>query len=155
MSDFYASVIPTDVLWQPSREAAAEAEKYVRHAFPNPDQVGQTIEVSFYGRITAVDAGENLGRITCPRCGQDIALEWYQDLLEQAEAEFDSLDVTVPCCDALLGLDTLLFDWPCGFARFEIAVANPARAEFTFTPTELDALAAILGHPVRQILTHI
>jgi hypothetical protein len=61
----------------------------------------------------------------------------------------------VPCCGALVSLDTLRFDWPCGFARFEIAVRNPARGEYEFTSEELDMLAAILGHPVRQILAHI
>jgi hypothetical protein len=34
-------------------------------------------------------------------------------------------------------------------------VRNPARAEYEFTPEELDTLAAILGHPVRQILAHL
>jgi hypothetical protein len=155
MSDFYASVIPADVLWQPSHEAAAQAEEYVRHAFPDPDGMAQSIQVSFYDRITAVDAAENLLRITCPGCGARIALDWYHDLLEEAEGEFDTLAVTVPCCDALLGLDTLLFEWPCGFARFEIAVANPSRPEGAFSAAELDAIAAILGHPVRQILAHI
>ncbi|MGI5174750.1 hypothetical protein ACQEVZ_00255 [Dactylosporangium sp. CA-152071] len=155
MSDFYASVIPTDATWQPTAEAAAEAEAYVRRMFPDPDGVQQDITVEFYDRITAVDAGENLERITCPRCGGDIPVDWYADLLEEAEAEFDDLTVTVPCCHARTALDTLDFDWPCGFARFEIAVANPARVDHEVSPAELADLARILGHPVRQILIHI
>lgn len=154
MSDFYVSLIPTDVDWQPPGEAAAEAAAYVARVFDDPNGM-QEITVEFYERITAVDAGENLQRITCPRCTGDISLEWYADLIEQAEGEFDNLDVKVPCCGATVALDTLQFDWPCGFARFEIAVANPARAELEFTADELNAVAAILGHPVRQILAHI
>ncbi|MEV0564888.1 hypothetical protein [Dactylosporangium sp. NPDC050588] len=155
MSDFYASAIPTNATWQPTPEAANEAEAYVWRVFPDPDGVQQEVTVEFYDRITAVDAGENLERITCPRCGSDIPVDWYSDLLEETEGEFDNLNVTVPCCSAPVPLDTLGFDWPCGFARFEIAVANPARAECQFNPDELTQLAIILGHPVRQILTHI
>ncbi len=154
MSDFYVSVIPTDARWWPARAAAAEAESYVRRIFSDPDG-DQEITVEFYDRITAVDAGENLARIGCPRCGDDIPLDWYEDLLEQTEGEFDSLDLPVPCCGALVALDALEFDWPCGFARFEIAVRNPAREQYEFSVEELDALAVILAHPMRQILTHI
>lgn len=155
MSDFYASVIPSDATWQPTAETANEAEAYVWRVFPDPDGVHQEVTVEFYDRITAVDAGENLERINCPRCGIDIPVDWYSHLLEETEGEFDNLNVTVPCCNALIPLDTLEFDWPCGFARFEIAVANPARADCQFSADELAHLAIILGHPVRQILTDI
>jgi hypothetical protein len=155
MSDFYTSAIPTEVTWQPTGEAAAEAEAYVRRVFPDPDGAGQEVTVAFYDRVTAVDAGENLVQISCPRCDGDIQLDWYGNLIEETRGEFDTLDVTVPCCGAVVPLDTLRFDWPSGFARFEIAVRNPARAEYEFTTEELHTLAAILGHPVRQILTHI
>jgi hypothetical protein len=155
MSDFYTSVIPADVTWQPTREAAAEAEAYVRRAFPDPNGTGQEVTVEFYDRVTAVDAGENIIRISCPRCAGDIPLDWYDNLIEETRGKFDTLDVTVPCCGALVSLDMLRFDWPSGFARFEIAVRNPARADGEFTAEELHIVAAILGHPVRQILAHI
>ncbi|MFC3741297.1 hypothetical protein [Paractinoplanes deccanensis] len=155
MSDFYACVIPTDAGWQPEGEAAERAEDYVAGVFPDSDGAGQEITVEFYDRITAVDAGENLERITCPRCGADIPLEWYAELLEESEGEFDDLGVTVPCCNSQLQLDTLTFDWPCGFARFEIAVLNPARDDPEFTEDELTELGILLGHPVRQIRIHV
>jgi hypothetical protein len=155
MSDFYTSAIPTEAAWQPTGEAAAEAEAYVRRVFPDPDGVGQEVFVRFYDRVTAVDAGENLVQISCPRCDGDIPLDWYDSLIEETKGEFETLDVTVPCCGALVSLDTLRFDWPSGFARFEIAVRNPARAEYAFTSEELHMLAAILGHPLRQILAHL
>ncbi|MEV0430099.1 hypothetical protein [Micromonospora sp. NPDC050495] len=155
MSDFYTSLIPTDVTWQPASAAAAEAAAYVRRVFPDPDGVQQSVTVGFHDRITAVDAGENVQQITCPRCDRDIALDWYQDLLEETGGEFDSVLVTVPCCETAVALDTLTFDWPSGFARFEIAVANPARPEFAFTPDEIRAVEAILGHPLRQVVAHI
>lgn len=155
MSDFYTSAIPTDVNWQPASEAAVGAEAYVRRVFPDPNDVGQEVSVTFYDRVNAVDAGENVIQISCPCCDRDIPIDWYANLIEETGGKFDTLDVTVPCCDALVSLDTLRFDWPTGFARFEIAVRNPARADYEFTTEELHTLAAIPGHPVRQILAHI
>ena len=154
MSDNYVSLITTGPTWQPTQQAAAQAEAYIRSVFADPDGA-QEVTVAFYDRITVVDAGENLERITCPRCADEISLAWYGDLIEQTEGEFDDLTVTVPCCAATIGLETLRYDWPCGFARFEIAVLNPARAECECRAEELSVVAALLGHPVCQILAHI
>jgi hypothetical protein len=155
VSDLYVSLIPTDVTWQPTSAAAAEAEAYVRRLFPDPDGVQQDVTVEFHDRITVVDAGENLQQITCPRCDRDIPLDWYEDLIEEAEGEFDSPSVTVPCCETAVALSSLRFDWPSGFARFEIAVVNPARAEYEFTLEEIGGVEAILGHPLRQVVAHL
>ncbi|XUL90522.1 hypothetical protein ACQ86D_31050 [Streptomyces galilaeus] len=62
--------------------------------------------------------------------------------------------MTAPCCSAATSLDALDYDWPCGFARFEIAVWNPGRL-IRFGDDELSAVAEALGHPVRQIRAHI
>ncbi|MFU8874971.1 hypothetical protein [Micromonospora sp. SL4-19] len=86
MSDFYVSLIPTDVNWQSTRAAAAEAEAYVRRVFPDPDGVQQDATVEFDDRITVVDAGENIQQITCPRCDHDIPLDWYGALLPTCTA---------------------------------------------------------------------
>ncbi|MFJ3638492.1 hypothetical protein ACIPRD_01910 [Streptomyces sp. NPDC090108] len=52
-----------------------------------------------------------------------------------------------------MSLDALEYSWPCGFARFEIAVRNPGVD--WFGDGELALLAAALGHPVRRIRAHI
>ncbi|GIE78814.1 hypothetical protein Aph02nite_47640 [Actinoplanes philippinensis] len=67
---------------------------------------------------------------------------------------FTSLDRQVPCCAATVALDSLRYDWPVGFARFEICVTNPVRAAYELDTAELGAVAALLGHPVTQILAH-
>ncbi|MEO3743740.1 hypothetical protein [Plantactinospora sp. B5E13] len=101
-----------------------------------------------------VHPGECLERITCPRCQGDIPLDWFEDLVEQTGEEFDSLETSVPCCAAVVPLDTLHYDWPCGYARFEIGIRDASRPEYEFTDEELAELGTILGHPVRQILAH-
>jgi hypothetical protein len=45
------------------------------------------------------------------------------------------------------------YHWPCGFARFEIAIWNPERT--WFDDEDLAAIAKALGHPVKQIRAHI
>jgi hypothetical protein len=156
MSEFFASLIPTDPSWQPVVAAAAAAKAYVRQIFPDPDAVSQEITVRFYDHVTIVDAGEYLERITCPACAADIPLAWLGELVEEhGVAGFTDLSAAVPCCGRRLGLDTLGYDLPCGFARFEIAVRDPARVEDGFSPREQEVVAGLLGHPVRQILAHI
>lgn len=83
-----------------------------------------------------------------------IDTQWWGDLLEaHCKDGFETLAVEVPCCGAATSLDALDYDWPCGFARFEIAVWNPER--LWFSEEELTTLGDALGHPVRQIRAHI
>lgn len=49
---------------------------------------------------------------------------------------------------------SLRYDWPVGFARFEVCAMNPRRARYELDAGELDELAALLGHPITQILAH-
>ncbi|TGZ12514.1 hypothetical protein DV517_65980 [Streptomyces sp. S816] len=155
MSDDVLSIIPTDPWWQPERAAGERAGALAMDlASGLPDGVAAETEVTWYDTPTPVDCGGNLERIGCPRCGGSIDTEWWADLLEaHDEGGFATLDVAAPCCGAATSLDALDYDWPCGFARFEIAVWNPERDRFR--RAELAAVAGALGHPVRQIRAHI
>jgi hypothetical protein len=66
---------------------------------------------------------------------------------------FVDLTAAVPCCGRRVSLNELDYDWPCGFARFELALWNPGRG--WLTDEELSAVAHALGHPVCQIFAHI
>ncbi|MBK6016011.1 hypothetical protein [Streptomyces sp. MBT53] len=162
MSEDVLSVIPTDPHWQPGREAGERAAALVtrlsaHHGAAADDldaDEDPRIDVDWYPIPTAVDCGGNLHRIGCPHCGAPIDREWYADLVEHHPHGFPTLAVTVPCCAAGTSLDALDYDWPCGFARFEIAVWNPGRL-IRFGDDELSAVAETLGHPVRQIRAHI
>ena len=151
LSDNILSVIPTDPYWQPGRDAADRAAALAAELAP-----GDLTEVkaSFHDTVTVVDCGANLSRIGCPGCGAEIDTGWWGDLLEErVDAGFDDLTVTVPCCGAATALPDLPYDWPCGFARFEIEIWNPDRD--WFSEAEMAALAAALGHPVTQVLAHL
>jgi hypothetical protein len=150
VSDFVLSVIPTDPVWQPSRQAGERMAAMLGELAPDAD----VFDVDWHDRITVIDCGENLERITCPLCRGSIETEWYADLLEENDCEgFDDLAVSVPCCGGATTLDALGYDRPCGFARFEVAVWNALwepLAEQT-----LARLGEALGHPVRQVLAHL
>lgn len=154
MSADVLSVIPTDPYWQPDRSAADCATAVVADLVPGLPGAEVEIDVTWHDQLTAVDCGENLERIGCPRCGSSIDTEWWADLLEaHCEDGFPHLAVQAPCCGAETSLDLLDYDWPCGFARFEIAIWDPEL--IWFSAEELALVATALGHPVRQIRAHI
>lgn len=154
MSDDVLSVIPTDPRWQPDRGAAEAATAIVTGLVPDLDRVTVEIKTSWHDVVTLVDCGENLERIGCPACGTDADLEWFVDLMEERyETGFDDMSTRMSCCGAESSLDRLEFEWPCGFARFEIEVWNPPL--IWFAEEDLARIAAALGHEVRQIRAHI
>lgn len=154
VSDSYLRLIPTDNRWQPDPGAAAAAASYVTRLFSGPQDDVEEVETEFYDVVTLVDAGENTTRISCPDCDGDIEIDWFLDLVEETGETFGTLDVEVPCCGSVVALDSLRYDWPVGFARFEICVMNPVRAEYELDSAELAEVARLLGHPVAQILAH-
>ncbi|CAM5480056.1 putative protein OS=Streptomyces aurantiogriseus OX=66870 GN=GCM10010251_24850 PE=4 SV=1 [Streptomyces aurantiogriseus] len=156
MSDDVLSVIPTDPHWQPERARADRAAALAAGLSDpdDPDAFDAEVEVYWHDTLTPVDCGDNLERITCPLCRSAIDTGWWADLLEaHADDGFPTLAAEVPCCGGATTLDALEFDWPCGFARFEIAVWNPER--IWFSDEELAGLGDALGHPVRQIRARI
>ncbi|MFE5039118.1 hypothetical protein [Streptomyces sp. NPDC056683] len=155
MSDDVLSVIPADPHWQPEPAAAERAASLMEDLAPGlPDGVDVEIDVTWHDALTVVDCGQNSEKIGCPQCGASIDTEWWADLLEaRCDDGFATLAVVVPCCGGATSLDALEYDWPCGFARFEIAIWNPERA--WFSDEELTAIGDARGHPVQQVRAHI
>lgn len=154
MSDSYIRLIPTDVRWQPTPEAAAAAVAYVARLFSGPGDAVERVDYQFYDRVTVIDAGEYTTRITCPRCDGDISMDWLGDLIRERGLSFDDLDASVPCCGAVVPLNTLHYEEPIGYARFEVSAMNATRGRYELDDQELDDVASLLGHAVSQILTH-
>lgn len=155
MSDDTLSVIPADPYWQPDQAQAERAVSAVAAHLPGGrDGLELEIEVQLYKKAHLVDCGSNLSRISCPHCGKQIDTTWWRDVLEERfEDGLDDLSVMLPCCGRPGLLNELDYDWPCGFARFEIEICNPNRD--WFTEEELSDIAEALGHPVRQIMARV
>ncbi|MFI1094424.1 hypothetical protein [Streptomyces sp. NPDC020917] len=155
MSDDVLSVIPTAPHWQPDQAAADRLLSIVEELAPGLEGgVDVDIDVTWHDKVTVVDCGSNLEWITCPLCAASIDTEWWEDLVEaHVEDGFPTLTIDAPCCGRTTSLDALTYEWPCGFARFEVAIWNPERA--WFSDQELATLGEALGHPVAQVRAHI
>ena len=154
VSDGYIRLIPTDKWWQPTAGGATAATTYVAQLFSGPEDDVEEVEAEFYDQVTLIDAGENTTRISCSNCNRDVDVHWFFDLIEENGESFANLDVRVPCCGHVVALDSLRYDWPVGFARFEVSAMNPTRAQYELDDVELAEVAALLRHPVTQILAH-
>lgn len=154
VSDGYIRLIPTDRQWQPTPECAAAATAYVARLFSGPEDDVEEVQYEFYDQVTLIDAGGNTTRISCANCDGDLDVEWFHDLIEEHGEGLAGTKVSVPCCGAHVSPDSLRYDWPVGFARFEVSAMNPTRAQYELNAEELAEVAALLGHPVTQILAH-
>jgi hypothetical protein len=153
VSDNVLSVIPTDPRWRPEPPLAERVRVIVEGLLPDLDGITE-VKLTWHQRVAVVDCGANLQRITCPHCTAEIDTNWWGDLIEDRyEMGFDDLTADLPCCGRTASLTDLGYDWPCGFARFEIEIWNPERG--WFSTDELTAVAKAIGHPVRQIMAHI
>ena len=154
MSDDFIRLIPTDVNWQPTRASADAAAAYVAALFSGPNDSVDEVGSDYYDAVTLIDAGVNTARVTCPRCGNRIDLAWVFNTIDERQHDLADLDVAVPCCGAVASLNELEYDWAMGFARFEITAMNATRAAYELNASELEQVATLLGHPVRQVLAH-
>ncbi|WP_377639019.1 hypothetical protein [Oryzobacter terrae] len=154
MSDTYVRVIPSDPWWQPAPEAAQEAASYVAGLFEGEGVAVDEVGTEFHERVHVIDAGENTSSVTCSVCGWQLGPDFVARLTEANPQGLRSLDVWVPCCGAVVPVTSHRYDWPVGFARFEVVARNPTRDTPWLEERELDQVAGILGHPVFQVLAH-
>jgi hypothetical protein len=159
VSENALSVMPAGPRWQPAPDAGDRAAALVLELVSGPPDADHTshagpdaveLDVDRYEALTPVDCGQNLASIRCPHRDGPIDPRWYRAPLDEYDEQGDglpTLDVTTRCCATGTSLDRSDYDWPCGFARFEIAAWNPRRS---FPTTEEPADARVLGHPVRR-----
>ncbi len=87
--------------------------------------------------------------ITCNVCGKPIALEEWQEAMDAAYAtQFEDLHFVTACCSSVTSLNSIVYEYPLGFARFQIAIRNPADG---FTDELVDRLQQVLNMPLRVI----
>lgn len=154
MSDNYLRLIATEPSWQPTKTAAQRAVEVVSSLAPGADSV----EAEFLDAVTFIDQGANLERVLCPGCQGELDLDWWSEEMsrsgsgELGDSTFTNLTVSTPCCAVSTSLNELVYEWPAGFARFEVAVLNPQRG--WLEPDELNRVADTLGHPLKQVMAH-
>jgi len=105
--------------------------------------------------VRFVDQGGNFERILCPFCNHELNVEdWWHSAMNKAyESKFRSLEVQTPCCRRQTSLNDLRYEWPAGFARFDLSARNPqVRSLPDHVQSELEQ---ILKCSLRQIWAHI
>lgn len=168
MSDNALALVPTDPRFVPPTEKHEGAKRALRRFAPDSEQITATA----FEEIHLVHPYENLERIRCPRCSNELSLEWWQEVIDEVALEkpagptrdgtlvnlgvvtaIASLDTTTPCCGVRVSLEDLEYEFPVGFGMFVLEALNP-----NIEGLSGEALAEVereLGTPLRQIWTHL
>lgn len=122
VSDNWIVLVAVGPYAVPHGDAIEAARSAVETACPDAEEV--LTEVTSTPQF--VDAGQNFEKVSCPRCGAELDLDWWQRAMDDAaRTEFSSLEVVTPCCASATTLNDLNYDWPQAFARVSIHAMNP------------------------------
>lgn len=121
MSTNCAKLIPCDYQFIPENESADQAVRFLKQNIKADD-----ITYDIFENPEFIDCGENLTEISCPYCKAEIDFDrWGEMMNECSSSDFSNLEISLPCCGKKSSLNDLIYDFPCGFARFEIDISEP------------------------------
>lgn len=158
MSTDMLKLIPADPQYIPTPGTHAKAVERLQALLPE----GREFEAESFDKVTFIDAGENTESVVCPACkrkselSSDNTAKWWHSLMDDLEQNAwgpEGLKTAMPCCNRQVDVMTLSFDWPAGFARFEINISDPNIAR-NLTTEELRDIEAILGCKLQQVRAH-
>ena len=151
MSSIQLIIIPADPHWVPSRQAADAALQVLTDLVPAGGATRQWLDApQFFA------PAENWQDPRCPHCASPLG-QAFTTAIHAALApggDLAGVSLTTPCCGRATPLNALDYA-PCGagIASFHLTAFD--LRSFDLLPAEqLARIAAALGHPVRQILSH-
>jgi hypothetical protein len=151
VSDDSVTFVSVDPQYVPTAEQVKDAESLARSLFPQADAVSP----QHSDGIRLFDAGGNLESITCPGCGAEIELSWWQQAMD-ADSTGDRFRLrpqVMQCCNRSYTLDQLDYQWPQAFGKFGLELMNPNVGS---VPAEsVAALETVLGTSLRVIHAHL
>jgi hypothetical protein len=152
MSDNILKLIPTDPEYVPSQDKIESAKKLIASFFPKADEVS----INIYDGIAFIDPGGNFEKVSCPQCNTDLIDWWSKEAMnitrkDPKQKYFDNLMITTPCCKTNLSINDLKYDWPAGFARFNMEIRNP---NTTLSDNEVADFEKTIGTTIRKIMAH-
>jgi hypothetical protein len=148
MSDYVIKLFPKQPEFEPSMETYKETEVYIKSISKNYSDIQLILKVE----IRFIDQGSNFESISCPFCHNDLSIEWWSEVMEEAsEFEFTKLHIKVPCCKRDLSLNDLKYNWNAGFARFSIEFHNPITANTENITREIED---ILSCTLKKVVAH-
>ena len=156
MSDDYLKIMPTSPNHVPPEGTHQRALKLLKSLFPEAED----LQAEIYHE------GDNFEVFNCPSCKKRLIIPhspiddpiaaWWWDLADLMEdAAETSVTTKMPCCGQVARLQVtqlmaIEFEWPVGFARFELNVMNP-NVGVSLTKAQLEELEEILGCPLEQM----
>jgi hypothetical protein len=141
-------IVPFDPFYEPSPEIQEEGLAYLSARFKKNE-----ITSTLYKEVSFIDPGQNFEAVVCDRCGQEMEMEAWQEMMGVAyETRFTDLSFVTPCCDKPSSLNDLKYRGPAGFARYVLTVID--------APAEVDAevlseLERVLGTKVKTIHVNV
>ena len=160
MSDTVLRFIPSDPAYVPPEHIHQKAVALLEELMPE----GEMCEAEVYHHITFIEQAENLESVICPNCKKIIKVfglqqneeivEWMYNLLDQSnDMPADEMKAKMPCCGQVVPFMSLTFDWPAGFARFELSIWNP-EIERPVEKKVIIQLEELLGCSLIEIWAH-
>jgi len=158
MSDTILKLIPIAPTFVPPESRQHEALAALVKAFPEAEEP----RAETYAEVTFIDNGENTEAIVCPSCGTRLPLdddanaETNQELFsffDGDETPITARLIPMPCCRKKVVATSLMFDWPAGFARFELSIRNPD-ATRPIDDAVRRRIEGLLGCAVHEIWAH-
>jgi hypothetical protein len=150
MSDHWIKLIPEDPRFIPDAAKQARARDRLAEIAPDADE----IEIQVSENVEFFDCGANFERILCPSCRSEIAVEWWQQRMnDDYDDGFRLARYPTPCCSTPHTLHELEYAWPQGFGRFALDAMNPNIAKLEERYRQ--ELEALLGTRLRVIYQHL
>jgi len=147
MSDNISKIIPIECDLKLPEEVINKIAQWVKTNYSGEVFTRDSDEIEF------VDCGENLEKIRCPYCYKELSFDWWGKTMDAAFANrFENLNIELPCCGKKASLNTLDYEYPCGFSKTEVSVWNPQKE---ITTDELAELSEMIGINLRIIQAHI
>lgn len=149
MSEHFITLIPADPYFTPADGAFNKA----RELFAAFLATAEDTEGRIGDEVQFVDQGENFERVSCPKCGSELSIDWWQQAMNKSyESRFQHLEVITPCCGHNTSLNDLDYRWPAGFARCYLRARGPQQKEVP--PEQIKELEQVIGTTLRQIWSH-
>lgn len=148
MSDHIVKIIPKDPFCKISEQALQAAKNFLEKQIHCDFIAVECNETPIF-----VDCGENLEKLSCPKCGAELDFAWWGEAMDKAaQTAFTALETVAPCCKKILSLNDLTYYFPCGFACCLICMFNP---EQVIDDKLIDTIQNILGTRVSIVEAHI
>lgn len=152
MSDNLLRIIPANPNYIPDADRRQRALDLLRAMLPDADRC----EADVYNELTFIDQGTNCEAVICPSCSARVAADgWWWDLTEHLMGRPIAEErVAMPCCGGTVPFTSVAFDWPAGFAHFELCAWNPRVDDNLLALEDLQTLQSVLNCELKQVRTH-